>query len=717
MPSSRTHRKSNENGEQAGEHLETYYIRPDGGRSFDLYQVLCEARDVMFYLHYDPAERASSLNKRSQTELRTDFVAMTTSSSPSSKPSSSTSLPDPASRDSTANDKNPYINAHGKHWVFEGCDQNVVKKWFMEINNSIYNRVYTSIDDFFRDCCLHIKRLQGLCEYRRELLVKSLKKSLSVVLQNINYGRMSYFDAKAIRENAIQVYVPPSRIDDEIMDIVTTAMNAKRKSTIVHSFLNVIEQGKRMGQQLLHAYKQDHEVKYIPEEPKPKVNDYSNTFANTKLDPVTKARLPRARVVSGDSPSATATDNAGRKRRETLKLNIGDYVDAKWKEDNNWYPGYIYGYGELKVMNRSKNDANPVRKMVTYNIQFDDGDIEDNVEKYRIRPREDPYAIGEATSSCVELYTCPVCHFRGGSKRENDAMRSLVKHQRLDNPSQRPPHRICDFETDFFKEQCPKCLKWFASAEHLNEHMHGPFSSPSKSIDRRKTMQKGKKTKTKVLKLRNPERIQIKLHSQNDRVNHVDIRKGEKDKTTLKLTGERVNKGMYQVNTDVINKDDGYISTGKEKDEDNQKCSDPLDVETVCLPCKDEDALRTQGHSMNSSTDIDDKQNDEDEDQHDDVCDRCGIGGMLLCCDTCTLAYHTKCVGLSKLPEGDWSCPTCVIEFSRIDPNLKVRKGNVLWSLDICDEHFLFIYWLFVLIISRSACKCHVDSDYRAQNL
>ena len=71
---------------------------------------------------------------------------------------------------------------------------------------------------------------------------------------------------------------------------------------------------------------------------------------------------------------------------------------------------------------------------------------------------------------------------------------------------------------------------------------------------------------------------------------------------------------------------------------------------------------------------------DKTDDQHDDVCDRCFKGGMLLCCDTCSLAYHKQCVGLSKLPDGDWSCPTCVIEFSRIDPYLKVRKGKNLMS-------------------------------------
>eukprot|EP00954_Amorphochlora_amoebiformis_P023574 1360919-Amorphochlora_amoeboformis.AAC.2 len=45
--------------------------------------------------------------------------------------------------------------------------------------------------------------------------------------------------------------------------------------------------------------------------------------------------------------------------------------------------------------------------------------------------------------------------------------------------------------------------------------------------------------------------------------------------------------------------------------------------------------------------------------QHDDVCDVCGLGGELLCCDRCSLAYHTKCVGLDCPPEGHWECRRC----------------------------------------------------------
>jgi hypothetical protein len=49
------------------------------------------------------------------------------------------------------------------------------------------------------------------------------------------------------------------------------------------------------------------------------------------------------------------------------------------------------------------------------------------------------------------------------------------------------------------------------------------------------------------------------------------------------------------------------------------------------------------------------------EDEHDDLCEYCHIGGELLCCDNCTNVYHLKCLEppLQKLPPGIWNCPDC----------------------------------------------------------
>ena len=42
--------------------------------------------------------------------------------------------------------------------------------------------------------------------------------------------------------------------------------------------------------------------------------------------------------------------------------------------------------------------------------------------------------------------------------------------------------------------------------------------------------------------------------------------------------------------------------------------------------------------------------------RNDDFCFKCLLGGTLLCCDSCSKAYHLSCINLQELPSGDWSC-------------------------------------------------------------
>ncbi|KAG6522189.1 hypothetical protein ZIOFF_019327 [Zingiber officinale] len=45
--------------------------------------------------------------------------------------------------------------------------------------------------------------------------------------------------------------------------------------------------------------------------------------------------------------------------------------------------------------------------------------------------------------------------------------------------------------------------------------------------------------------------------------------------------------------------------------------------------------------------------------ENDDLCSICADGGNLLLCDLCPRAFHTGCVGLPSIPEGDWHCQYC----------------------------------------------------------
>ncbi|PAV85356.1 hypothetical protein WR25_12784 isoform B [Diploscapter pachys] len=51
----------------------------------------------------------------------------------------------------------------------------------------------------------------------------------------------------------------------------------------------------------------------------------------------------------------------------------------------------------------------------------------------------------------------------------------------------------------------------------------------------------------------------------------------------------------------------------------------------------------------------------EDEEEHNDYCEECRMGGEIILCDTCPRAYHLVCVdeNMESAPEGEWFCPHC----------------------------------------------------------
>lgn len=51
----------------------------------------------------------------------------------------------------------------------------------------------------------------------------------------------------------------------------------------------------------------------------------------------------------------------------------------------------------------------------------------------------------------------------------------------------------------------------------------------------------------------------------------------------------------------------------------------------------------------------------EPSESHDDYCGVCKFGGELLCCNTCPMVFHPRCIGYSTLEfvKDDWSCWAC----------------------------------------------------------
>ncbi|KAL4571150.1 hypothetical protein LXL04_017901 [Taraxacum kok-saghyz] len=60
---------------------------------------------------------------------------------------------------------------------------------------------------------------------------------------------------------------------------------------------------------------------------------------------------------------------------------------------------------------------------------------------------------------------------------------------------------------------------------------------------------------------------------------------------------------------------------------------------------------------------------------NDYICSVCHYGGELVLCDKCPSSFHTKCLGLEEVPDGDWFCPSCCCRICN------ENKFN-----DVCEE-------------------------------
>ncbi|OIV99294.1 hypothetical protein TanjilG_17104 [Lupinus angustifolius] len=92
-------------------------------------------------------------------------------------------------------------------------------------------------------------------------------------------------------------------------------------------------------------------------------------------------------------------------------------------------------------------------------------------------------------------------------------------------------------------------------------------------------------------------------------------------------------------------------------------------------------AVNQTGNSISYFRDTESTEDGEDH-RNGDECRLCGMDGILLCCDGCPSAYHSRCIGVMKMyiPEGAWYCPECKINM--IEPTTvkgtSLRGGEIL---------------------------------------
>ncbi|KAM0940325.1 putative transcription factor interactor and regulator LIM family [Dioscorea sansibarensis] len=80
-------------------------------------------------------------------------------------------------------------------------------------------------------------------------------------------------------------------------------------------------------------------------------------------------------------------------------------------------------------------------------------------------------------------------------------------------------------------------------------------------------------------------------------------------------------------------------------------------------------------------------------DGNSDECWLCGMDGMLICCDGCPSAYHSRCIGLNKasLPDGLWFCPECAVNKTSLRSSKVGRgiRGAEIFGIDPYERVFL----------------------------
>jgi len=109
----------------------------------------------------------------------------------------------------------------------------------------------------------------------------------------------------------------------------------------------------------------------------------------------------------------------------------------------------------------------------------------------------------------------------------------------------------------------------------------------------------------------------------------------------------------------VLGKNTSWKAKAGKKPGDNKNLDEP-----PLRPSKDDDDDDDQEEEEDEEDDQEEDDQEEDDDflaEHNDICEVCTAGGELLCCATCNLVFHLKCVRpvLKSIPPDTWSCAHC----------------------------------------------------------
>nr|XP_043611247.1 increased DNA methylation 1-like [Erigeron canadensis] len=79
------------------------------------------------------------------------------------------------------------------------------------------------------------------------------------------------------------------------------------------------------------------------------------------------------------------------------------------------------------------------------------------------------------------------------------------------------------------------------------------------------------------------------------------------------------------------------------------------------------------------------------ENENDYICSVCQYGGELVLCDNCPSSFHTSCIGLQEVPDGEWFCPSCccrICNENRFSGCYEQNSDSNILSCKQCEKRY-----------------------------
>ena len=102
----------------------------------------------------------------------------------------------------------------------------------------------------------------------------------------------------------------------------------------------------------------------------------------------------------------------------------------------------------------------------------------------------------------------------------------------------------------------------------------------------------------------------------------------------------------------------------------------------------------------------------EDDLLHYDFCGQCGDVGKLICCETCSSAYHYECIGYDKFPRGKFKCYFCKVVKLGFENANSVTKEHINLVHKLIQIESKFDKWYIVSCKLINILKVHQCSSF-----